>query len=166
MDINTVPSSKYNSLSNNYGDEEKNLSPYRNNKYFLGSPYRSLCLMNKILIIEDDAELRELMRESLADREFEIIVAESGQDGVEKAQKYLPNAIVCDITMPGLDGFEVLKILRQDFTTAMIPFIFLTAVKSEEQRAYALKLGAKNYLNKPCTVQELQDAISMVLNSQ
>ncbi len=120
--------------------------------------------MNKILIIEDDEDIRELMRESLTDQEYNIIVAESGQSGIDQAQKYLPDAIVCDIMMPGLDGYEVFKALRQNSNTAMIPFIFLTAVNSEEERAYALKLGVEDYLNKPCTVKQLKDAIAKVLN--
>ena len=120
--------------------------------------------MNKILIIEDDEDIRELMRESLTHQEYNIIVAESGQSGVDQAQKYLPDAIVCDIMMPGLDGYEVFKTLRHNPNTAMIPFIFLTAVDSEEERAYALKLGVEDYLNKPCTIKQLKDAIAKVLN--
>ena len=120
--------------------------------------------MNKILIIEDDEDIRELMRESLTYQEYNIIVAESGQSGIDQALKYLPDAIVCDIMMPGLNGYEVFKALRQNSNTAMIPFIFLTAVNSEEERAYALKLGVEDYLNKPCTVKQLKGAIAKVLN--
>ncbi len=120
--------------------------------------------MNKILIIEDDEDIRELMRESLTYQEYNIIVAESGQSGIDQALKYLPDAIVCDIMMPGLKGYEVFKALRQNSNTAMIPFIFLTAVNSEEERAYALKLGVEDYLNKPCTVKQLKGAIAKVLN--
>ena len=122
--------------------------------------------MNKILMIEDDASIRELIRESLTNRGFEVIAAESGQIGVDKAQKYLPDAIVCDNMMPELNGYEVFKALRQNSMTAMIPFIFLTGVNDEAEKQYAMELGVDGYLNKPCKIGELVEAIAKVLNSQ
>jgi len=120
--------------------------------------------MNKILIIEDDADIRELILESLTDQNYEIIMAASGQNGLDKAQKYLPDAIVSDIDLPGLNGYEVFKALRQNPVTVMIPFIFLTSLNSETERAYAIKLGVDDYLNKPCSIKELKEAIAKALN--
>ena len=120
--------------------------------------------MNKILIIEDDPEIGELISESLTDKNFEVIVATSGQNGIDEAQKCLPDVIVCDIQMPGLNGYKVLEILRQNSVTTKIPFIFLTSLNSQVERAYAIDLGANDYLNKSCTIEELKKAIAKVLN--
>ena len=120
--------------------------------------------MSKILIIEDDEDIRELISESLEDPNYEIITVASGKNGLDKAQKYLPDVIVCDINMPGLNGYQVLQALRQDPITVMIPFIFFTSLNSEADRAYAIKLGVNEYLSKSCTIQELKAAINKILN--
>lgn len=123
------------------------------------------CMTMKILIIEDDEDIRELISEGLTDSNCEVIVATSGQNGIDKAQECLPDVIICDIQMPGLNGYQVLEILRKNSITTKIPFIFLTSLKGQFEQTYATDLGADGYLNKPCTIEELKKAIAKVLNS-
>ena len=85
-----------------------------------------LRLMKKILIIEDNTDVRENLQEILGLSGYKAVVAENGKVGVEKAQSFLPDLILCDIMMPELDGYGVLHILSRNAKTADIPFIFLT----------------------------------------
>lgn len=83
--------------------------------------------MNKILVIEDETNVRQNLLELLRCENFDVIAAENGYIGVQLANEEIPDLIICDVMMPELDGHGVLKILRQQLTTATIPFIFLTA---------------------------------------
>jgi DNA-binding response OmpR family regulator len=116
--------------------------------------------MNKILIIEDELETREMFLEALTEEGFETIGAENGRVGIQKIQQDLPDLIICDVTMPELNGNQVLATLRQNSATATIPFIFLTAKADESQRYRAIQLGANDYLTKPCTIEKLLEAIA------
>jgi DNA-binding response OmpR family regulator len=118
--------------------------------------------MNKILIIEDELETRNMFLEALTEEGFEVIGAENGRAGIQKIQEYLPDVIICDITMPELDGNQVLAILRQNSVTANIPLIFLTATTDELQQDLAIHLGANDYLTKPCTIEKLLIAIAKI----
>jgi len=79
----------------------------------------------------------------------EIIAAENGKSGIELAREQLPDLIICDVMMPGMDGHSVVKALRQDDKTAQIPFIFLTAKAFESDRKQGMELGADYYMTKP-----------------
>ena len=81
--------------------------------------------MKKILLIEDNLEMRENTAEILELANYEVVTAENGKVGVEKAKAVLPDLIICDIMMPELDGYGVLYYLGKDPKTAAIPFIFL-----------------------------------------
>jgi DNA-binding response OmpR family regulator len=116
--------------------------------------------MNKILIIEDEPETRDMFLEALKEEGFEVIGAENGRVGIQKTQEYLPDVVICDVAMPELNGNQVLTILRQNSITAAIPFIFLTATIDELQRYQAIQLGANDYLTKPCTIEKLLEAIA------
>ena len=87
---------------------------------------------DKILVIEDNQEVRENILEILELSNYEIVEAAHGKEGVEQAFATLPDLILCDVMMPELDGFGVLRILGRDIRTRDIPFIFLTA-KTEER---------------------------------
>jgi diguanylate cyclase (GGDEF)-like protein len=116
--------------------------------------------MNKILIIEDEEIVRSNIVEILESGEFEVIGAENGRRGVELAVKNLPNLIICDVTMPELDGYGVLKLLRQNSTTKTIPFIFLTARADKTDIRTGMNLGADDYLTKPFRRAELLTAVT------
>lgn len=122
--------------------------------------------MQKILVIEDESDLREILVEILDLEGFEAIAAENGKVGVRVAQAVLPDLIICDVMMPELDGYGVLSQLRQIPTTAMIPFIFLTAKGTAEDFRMGMRLGADDYLTKPFRHSELIDAITTRLMRQ
>jgi DNA-binding response OmpR family regulator len=118
--------------------------------------------MKKVLVIEDEAETRNILVESLEAEGFDTICAENGRVGVKKAQEYLPDLVICDIIMPELDGYGVLTTLRQNLLTQKIPLIFLTGKTTDVERFYGMDLGANAYVTKPCTVEALLAAIAKV----
>jgi YesN/AraC family two-component response regulator len=120
----------------------------------------------KILVIEDDAITRNLYLKGLEAKGFDMIGADNGRVGIQQAQEYTPDLVICDITMPDIDGYNVLTTLRQDPVTAIIPFIFLTGSSSKADVRKAMELGADDYLTKPSTLDELLRAIAIRLQKQ
>ncbi len=119
--------------------------------------------MKKILLIEDNHEIRENIAEILSLANYEIVEADNGKKGVELAKKELPDLIICDIMMPQLDGYGVLHMLGNNPVTSGIPFIFLTAKSEKEDFRKGMNLGADDYLIKPFDDLELLDAVEMRL---
>jgi CRP-like cAMP-binding protein len=109
----------------------------------------------KILVIEDNAEVRENLEEILELSGYEVLLAEDGKIGVEKAMKNKPDLILCDVMMPRLDGFGVLNILSKKSQTSDIPFIFLTAKAEKSDFRRGMNLGADDYITKPFYKDEL-----------
>lgn len=130
------------------------------------SPIQQPKPMNKILVIEDERAIRLNLVKLLNAEGFQAIAADNGSSGVVLAQTEQPDLIICDIMMPELDGYEVLKTLQQSPTTSTIPFIFLTAKTERSDWRKAMKLGADDYLTKPFTRAELLDAIASRLQKQ
>lgn len=112
-----------------------------------------------ILIIEDDSIYRSIIFELLESEDFNVVSAEDGCSGLQLAQALHPDVILCDINMPNLDGYGVLKKLREDSDTAKIPFIFLTAEIDKASRHRAMELGANDYLTKPVSYGQLITAL-------
>ncbi len=119
--------------------------------------------MNKILIIEDNEEVRENTAEILALSNYEVITAANGKEGVEVALVQHPDLIVCDIMMPVLDGYGVLHLLSKHEETASIPFIFLTAKAEKTDLRKGMEMGADDYLTKPFDGIELLNAVEVRL---
>ena len=119
--------------------------------------------MNKILIIEDTADVRHNIQEILELENFHTIVAENGEIGVALAIKECPDLIISDIMMPAMDGYQVLAALRNYPETAITPFIFLTAQSVHQDRRQGMELGANDYLTKPFTGDELLKAVRIQL---
>lgn len=115
--------------------------------------------MKKILVIEDNEEVRENLEEILELYGYEVESAENGKIGVEKALKSPPDLILCDVMMPHLDGFGVLNILSKKSATANIPFIFLTAKTEKSDFRRGMNLGADDYITKPFYKDELLDVL-------
>lgn len=115
--------------------------------------------MPKILTIEDEDNIRDTIIETLTLEGFEVIQAENGKVGLKLAQEHLPDLIICDVIMPELNGYDVLRQLNQQRQTQGIPFIFLTAKNSLKDFRYGMNLGANDYLMKPFTTQELVMAV-------
>ncbi|WP_199119413.1 response regulator [Pedobacter sp. ASV28] len=114
----------------------------------------------KILIIEDNDDIRESTAEILELADFEVFHATDGKQGVEQAIKIKPDLILCDIMMPELDGYEVLYMLEKNLHTSTIPFIFLTAKNDRVDMRRGMEMGADDYLTKPFGELELLNAIS------
>lgn len=119
--------------------------------------------MKKILVIEDTLEVRENICEILELAGYQVDDAPDGKIGVEKAMNNAPDLILCDVMMPELDGFGVLKILNKRAETNKIPFIFLTAKAEKSDFRKGMGLGADDYITKPFDDAELLDAIEMRL---
>lgn len=115
--------------------------------------------MKKILLIEDNQDVRETTADILELSGYEVVSAEGGRVGVEEALAHAPDLIICDIMMPGLDGYGVLHILGKRTETASIPFIFLTARSEKADVRKGMNLGADDYLTKPFEETELLDAV-------
>lgn len=122
--------------------------------------------MYKILVIEDERAIRINLLKLLSAEGFQAIGAENGSRGVQLACSEQPDVIICDILMPILDGYGVLKALQQDPTTATIPFIFLTAKADRADWRQAMTLGADDYLTKPFTRAELLETIATRLQKK
>ena len=113
-----------------------------------------------ILIIEDEAPIRRLLRMALADAGYRLNEAASGEEGIRLAIDYPPNLIVLDLGLPGLDGQEVIRRIRQ---WTQIPILVLSARDQETQKVQALDLGADDYLTKPFGIGELLARIRVSL---
>jgi len=116
-------------------------------------------MKNSILVIEDDALIRGNVIELLSEEGFAVFSAENGVDGIALARARTPHLIICDIMMPGLDGFEVLKAARANPRTASVPFIFLTAKAERGDIRAGMNLGADDYITKPFTLPQLLEAV-------
>lgn len=119
--------------------------------------------MKRILVIEDNMELRENTVEILQLEGYEVLMADNGTTGAEIAFAEKPDLIFCDIMMPGMDGYTVLYLLGKNRNTMNIPFIFLTARTEKSDVQKGLGLGATNYLIKPFTDAELLSAVEFGL---
>jgi two-component system, sensor histidine kinase and response regulator len=119
-----------------------------------------------VLVIEDDQIILENTLELLELEGFTAIGAPDGIVGVELAQARIPDVIICDILMPRLDGYGVLKEVRSNPTTATIPFIFVSATPREEVLAVSAQLGASDYLLKPFRANDLLRVVSKLLDSR
>lgn len=115
--------------------------------------------MQKLLVIEDNPEVRENIAEILQLSNYEVITANDGKAGVEIALKEIPDLIVCDIMMPVLDGYGVLNILGKHEETSGIPFIFLTAKSEKSDFRKGMGMGADDYIMKPFEGIELLNAV-------
>ena len=122
--------------------------------------------MSKILVIEDETLTRDMLRDCLENEGFQTLGAENGLAGIQQVRQHLPSLVLCDIIMPKLDGYEVLNQLRQNVTTATIPFVFLTAKTQKVDRRQGMSLGADDFLTKPSTAEELLEVVSARLEKQ
>lgn len=118
--------------------------------------------MEKVLVIEDDRHIAELLRMTLATHHFTPIVASDGGTGLSEARRLLPSLILLDLLLPTMDGWEVCKRLRADDKTRHIPIIMVTAKSEEEDRVAGLELGADDYVVKPFSPRELVARIRSV----
>ncbi|MCA0932772.1 response regulator [Lutimonas saemankumensis] len=117
-------------------------------------------MKKKILIIEDDTIVRENTTEILQLANYEVISAENGKIGIEKASFFKPDLIICDILMPDLDGYGVLQILMRNKSLQKIPVVFMSAKTKHEDIRRGMDLGASDYITKPFEESELLSAVA------
>ena len=122
--------------------------------------------MTCILIIEDEDLIRESLEDLLLAEGFKVITAENGERGMHLAKQNQPDLILCDVRMPIFNGYEVLEWLRQDKELSTVPFLFLTSMMDRHSTRKGMSLGADDYLEKPCTKDELLAAIAARLGKQ
>src|SRR3989475_6197753 len=120
----------------------------------------SSLFMPKILVIDDDPSLREVIQISLQHAGFEVVEADNGVAGVQQACAQLPDLILCDVRMERMDGYRTLAALRQDTATAPIPVILMTGQADTAGMRQGMELGADDYLSKPFTVPQLLAAVN------
>lgn len=119
--------------------------------------------MQTVLVVDDETDILELVSLNLQRQQFKILTAENGLIAVQLAKEKLPDIIVLDLMLPGLDGFSVFKELRADPRTAGIPVIMLTAKGEVNDRIAGLELGADDYVTKPFSPKELVLRIEALL---
>jgi signal transduction histidine kinase len=115
--------------------------------------------VKKILVIDDEEWLREMIQLALRQHGFEVIESANGTDGIEKARKELPDLILCDVNMGKVDGYLTLSALRTEAPTAAIPFILMTGLADNAGMRHGMELGADDYLPKPFTTDALYAAV-------
>lgn len=116
-----------------------------------------------VLVIDDEPDLRTLMQHNLSGAGYNAVCASDGESGLAAARRHVPDVILLDVMMPGLDGWEVLKRLRRERATAGIPVLMLTAKAEEADRVLGLELGADDYVVKPFGIRELLARIKVLL---
>lgn len=116
--------------------------------------------MKKILIIEDDTVLRENTSEFIKGQNFEVITAEDGLVGIKQTLMHLPDLILCDISMPNMNGYDFYKTIKQIKATSTIPLVFFSARTENEDIRAGMQLGADDYITKPFSFHELLKVIN------
>ena len=112
-------------------------------------------MTHRVLVVDDEADITELLTYNFRDAGYEVLTAGDGMAAVSLAQRWLPEAIVLDLNLPGLDGFAVCEMLRVLPSTRDIPILMLTAFATEQSRAVGLRLGADDYLTKPFSPRDV-----------
>ncbi len=120
--------------------------------------------MSKILVIEDETQVRENLKEILELNGYTVLTAEGGLQALPLIKEHFPDLILCDVMMPGLSGHEVLNQVRSEQDTAAIPFIFLTAKADHRDLRQGMNLGADDYLTKPFEAKDLLDSVQSRLD--
>ena len=117
------------------------------------------------LIVEDNADVRFYIK-SLLKSEFEIVEAAEGQSGLHKAMKHVPDIIISDIMMDGMNGFDMCRQIKQNLTTSHIPVILLTACTQDEQRATGYECGADSFISKPFNEEVLRIRVKKIIENR
>ena len=119
--------------------------------------------MGKILVVEDEANIRQLIRYNLEKEGFSVLEAADGLQGIKLAKEEKPDLILLDLMLPGADGLEVCRVLKGNAPTSALPIIMLTARSEEIDKVIGLELGADDYMTKPFSPRELVARVRAVL---
>lgn len=118
----------------------------------------------KILIVDDEEDFALFLKRKLERRNYKVFTAYNGQDGIRLGKAHKPDLVLLDITMPGIDGFEVLRRLKEDPKTMTVPVIMLTGKDDDDSKIKAAGLYNEDYIVKPVDVTDLQARIEKVLS--
>ncbi|WMJ82116.1 response regulator transcription factor [Clostridium sp. MB40-C1] len=118
---------------------------------------------DKILIVDDEVHIQELIKFNLENNGYEVLCASDGIEALKTAKKHMPQLILLDVMLPGMDGYDVCKEIRKDNTISNIPIIMITAKGEELDKILGLELGADDYIIKPFSVRELVARVKAVL---
>jgi len=116
-----------------------------------------------ILIVEDEPQIQTLLSEHLTDEGYAVLTASTGTEALVQAKAVTPDLILLDVMMPGMSGFDVCNILRDQAETRTTPIIFLTAVSEMTRKVMGLRLGATDYITKPFDLRELTVRVEVAL---
>jgi CheY-like chemotaxis protein len=119
----------------------------------------------KILVVDDEPEITEIVDAFLTTAGYQVAVENSANGGIQRARTFRPHLILLDIMMPGMDGYEVCNQLKQDIATADIPVVFLTGKDAREDQGRSFKVGCDLFVKKPFSCERLLDIVRIVLLS-
>jgi DNA-binding response OmpR family regulator len=120
----------------------------------------------KVLVVDDEADFRQLLEYNLARQDCEVFTAANGLDALNEARRVLPDVILLDLMLPDLDGFSVCQILRAQPSTAGIPVIIISALSGHTNRARSIELGVTSYLRKPVDLLSLGHSVRAAFRLQ
>lgn len=120
-------------------------------------------MAGRILLVEDEVDIREIVSYNLEKAGFTVVAVETGEAAVELVRNEIPDLVVLDLMLPGIDGLEVCRLLKQDAATRKLPILMLTARAEEVDRVVGLELGADDYVVKPFSPRELALRVQAIL---
>ena len=120
--------------------------------------------MNKLLVVDDEMEIREFLKAFFEEREFEVATASSGKQALEVLDQVKPQVVLLDVHMPGMDGLSVLRKIKEQHPSMKV--IMVTALETQDKIEEAMRLGADNYITKPLSLEylekDVQDKITLL----
>jgi twitching motility two-component system response regulator PilH len=116
--------------------------------------------INKVMVVDDSATERHILGDILSKKGFTVVYADSGEQAVANSKTELPDLILMDVVMPGLNGFQATKAITQDPATQHIPIIICTSKGQETDKIWGIRQGAKDYVTKPISADELLGKIA------
>jgi len=120
-------------------------------------------LGQKILVVEDETDIRKLIQYNLAQESYRVLEAEDGEQALRLLQRDKPSLIILDLMLPGLSGLELCRILRERSDTSHLPILMLTAKGGEADKVIGLEMGADDYLSKPFSPREMVARVRAIL---
>jgi CheY-like chemotaxis protein len=114
---------------------------------------------NLVVLVEDNPKNMKLIRDVLSHDGYEVLEAINAEDGIALAQERIPSLVLMDVQLPGMDGFEAVKVLRHDSRTARLPVVAVTAFAMKDDRKRAFDAGFDGYLEKPVSIQALREEV-------
>ena len=117
----------------------------------------------KLLIVDDEAEICEFLKSFFEDRDFKVEIAFAGDQALAKVERFKPGVVLLDIQMPGMDGLQALKKIKEKFPATKV--IMVTAVETQDKIEEAMRSGADNYITKPLSLEYLEKDVQEKIDS-